>query len=111
MLEDSEKNRPDVGIVSCGTWLNSVPQFLDLFTDAWKLSGTASRNVGYKLGHWGQFTDRRGDFHARNGARFRELGEFPCPSLGCSDRIDATLDHLRSNFPESVEHNRTVHNR
>jgi hypothetical protein len=111
LLEDSQKNRPDIEIVACGSWLNSLPTFLDLFTDAWKTSGTAGRNVGYKLGHWGQFMDRHGDFHARNGAKFRALNEFPYTSLSCRDRIDSTLEHLRLSFPEAVEHNQSVHNR
>ena len=49
LLEDSQKNRPDVEVVACGSWLNSVPTFLDLFTDTWKTSGQAGRNVGYNL--------------------------------------------------------------
>lgn len=111
LLEDIEKDHPEVDTVSCGSWLNSVPQFQALFPAAWMRNAKAGRNVRYTLGHWGQFTDRRGDFHARNGARFRETGEFPYPSLGCSDRLDAVLDHLRSTFPESVSHNARVHGR
>ena len=111
LLEDSQKNRPDIKVVACGSWLNSVPTFLDLFTEAWKASGRASNNVRYTMGHWGQFTDRRGDFHARNGNKFREIGTFPYASLGCRDRIDPVLNHLRSRFPEALEHNKSVHNR
>ncbi len=111
LLEDAEQSGKGTDRVSCGSWLNSVPTFLDLFTDDWKSSGRASRNVRYTLGHWGQFTDRRGNFHARNGARFREQNDFPYPSLTCEDRIDAVLDHLHSSFPEALIHNRTYHNR
>jgi hypothetical protein len=111
MLEDSQRDRPEVVLVACGSWLNSVPTFLDLFTAGWKASGKAGRNVRYTLGHWGQFTDRRGDFHARNGDAFRRTGDFPYPSLSCNDRIDSVLDHLRSAFPEALEHNRATHNR
>jgi hypothetical protein len=111
MLEDSQLNRPDVVNVNCGSWLNSVPTFLALFTDSWKSNGRAGRNVRYTMGHWGQFTDRRGDFHARNGSAFRAQGDFPYPYLSCNDKIEPILDHLRTTFPESLAHNKTVRNR
>ena len=111
LLEDSQKNRPDIASVACGSWLNSLPTFLDLFTEDWQTSGKASRNVRYTLGHWGQFTDRKGDFHTHNGAEFRRTGGFPYPSLSCNDRIDHILDHLCSAFPEAVDHNKVVHSR
>lgn len=111
LLEDSQARQPDVTHVSCGSWLNSVPTFLDMFTDEWKQSAKGGRNVRFTMGHWGQFTDRTGDFHARNGAAFRKTGEFPYPSRSCTDRIDAALDHLRASFPESLEHNRKHHQR
>jgi hypothetical protein len=111
LLEDTQQSNPEVDTVSCGSWLNSVPTFLELFTEQWKRDGKAGRNVRYTLGHWGQFTDRRGDFHARNGARFRDTGGFPYPALGCNDLIEAVLAHLRITFPKSVEHNHSTHGR
>jgi hypothetical protein len=111
LLEDSQQNRPDIKVVACGSWLNSVPTFLDLFTEEWKASGRASNKVRYTMGHWGQFTDRRGDFHARNGTKFRETGDFPYAALSCQDQIDPVLNHLRSSFPEALDHNKSVHSR
>ena len=98
LLRDSQERRPEVAIVACGSWLNSVPTFQELFTEAWRDSAEATTNVWYNLGHWGQFMDRRGDFHARNGQKFRELGTFPYPSLRCQDEIQAVLDHLTMRF-------------
>ena len=109
LLEDTQNSNPEVDTVSCGSWLNSVPTFQELFPAQWMANAKSGRNVRYTLGHWGQFTTRQGDFHARNGARFRGTGEFPYPSLGCHDRLDAILDHLRTAFPEAVDHNQTVH--
>ena len=109
LLEDAQQNNPHIDTVVCGSWLNSVPRFGELFTDAWKQSAEQRPEVRYTLGHWGQFTDRRGDFHGPNGARFRAHGEFPYPALRCSDRIDPTLEHLRERFPQAVQHNRSVH--
>ncbi len=108
MLEDSKRNRPDIDTVACGSWLNSVPSFADLFPQAWADSAEGHREVRYTMGHWGQFTDRRGDFHDRNGQQFRETGEFPYESTVCQDHIDAILDHLYTNFPDAIAHNESV---
>ena len=102
LLKDSQARRPDISIVACGSWLNSTPAFQALFPQAWRDSAQPSPTVRYTLGHWGQFMDRRGDFHARNGQRFRELGAFPYPALRCRDQIQAVLDHLAGHFPQAV---------
>jgi len=108
MIEDSVRNRPDIDVVACGSWLNSVPSFADLFPQAWRDSARGSREVRYTMGHWGQFTDRRGDFHVKNGQQFRETGEFPYESTRCRDQTDSVLDHLYAHFPGAVEHNASV---
>ena len=108
MLEDTKRIRPDIDAVACGSWLNSVPTFADLFPQAWSDSGVESGEVRYTMGHWGQFADRRGDFHTRNGQRFRKTGEFPYEATRCQAPIDAVLDHLYANFPDAVTHNNTI---
>ncbi|MBI1925424.1 hypothetical protein HYR99_14380 [Candidatus Poribacteria bacterium] len=100
LLCDVRAERPEIEIVRCGSWLNSVPPFQALFPASWKQSAHLSPEVRYTMGHWGQFTDRRGDFHARNGARFRETGAFPFPNLRCECRIEEALAHLTGNFPQ-----------
>lgn len=108
MLEDSKRKRPEVDTVACGSWLNSVPAFADLFPKAWNDSAVGSGEVRHTMGHWGQFTDRRGDFHTLNGQQFRETGEFPYKAIRCHAPIDAVLDHLHENFPGAVAHNASV---
>ena len=106
MLQDSQARRPDVELVRCGSWLNSVPPFQKLFPERWKQSAEPRPEVRYTMGHWGQFTDRLGDFHARNGALFRETGEFPFANLRCECPIEEVLAYLRDNCPAAVEHNK-----
>jgi hypothetical protein len=102
LLKDSQARRPEITVVACGSWLNSAPAFGALFTQAWHDSAEPSPNVRYTMGHWGQFMDRRGDFHAGNGQRFRTLGRFPHPCLRCQDKIQLVLDHLTLHFPQAV---------
>lgn len=102
LLKDSQARRSEIKVVSCGSWLNSLPTFQQLFTKAWYASARASTKVRYTHGHWGQFKDRRGDFHAFNGQKFRRLGTFPYACWSCQDKIQAVLDHLYTMFPEAV---------
>ena len=106
LLQDSQIRRPDVELVRCGSWLNSAPPFQKLFPERWKQSAESRPEVRYTMGHWGQFTDRLGDFHARNGAFFRETGEFPFANLQCACPINEVLAYLKDNFPAAVQHNR-----
>ena len=105
LLQDSQVRRPDIELVRCGSWLNSVLPFQRLFPERWKQSAEPRPEVRYTMGHWGQFTDRLGDFHARNGALFRETGEFPFANLQCECPIDEVLAYLKGNFPAAVQHN------
>ena len=102
LLRDSQAQRPEITVVSCGSWLNSLPAFQELFTQAWRDSAEVITNVRHNLGYWGQFKDRRGDFHTHNGQKFRELGTFPYPPLHCRDQIQAVLDHLTAHFPAAI---------
>ena len=106
LLQDSQVRCPDVEIVRCGSWLNSALPFQKLFPERWKQSAEPRPEVRYTMGHWGQFTDRLGDFHARNGALFRETGEFPFANLRCECPIEEVLAYLKGNFPAVVEYNR-----
>ena len=106
LLQDSQVRRPDVKVVRCGSWLNSVPPFQQLFPARWKQNAEPRPEVRYTMGHWGQFTDRLGDFHARNGALLREMGEFPFANLRCECPIDEVLAHLTEKCPDGVEYNR-----
>ena len=105
LLQDSQVRRPDIKLVRCGSWLNSVAPFQKLFPERWKQRAESRPEVRYTMGHWGQFTDRLGDFHARNGALFRETGEFPFANLQCECPIDEVLAYLKRNFPAAVQYN------
>ena len=105
LLYDSRIQQPDIGVVRCGSWLNSLAAFLELFPPDWERSATKSGEAHYTLGHWGQFMDRRGDFHARNGELFRQSGAFPFACVSCESSLEDVLLHLEENFPAAVEYN------
>jgi hypothetical protein len=106
MLVDSQARRPVVTMVRCSSWMNSTPRFRSLFPTRWAESEVVNPRIGYTMGHWGQFMDRRGDFHVGNGERFRATGTLPFPCSACECEISESLSHLNSQFPEAVEYNR-----
>jgi hypothetical protein len=105
LLHDSRAQRADIEVVRCGSWLNSLGAFLELFPEGWRRSATKSGEAYYTLGHWGQFMDRCGDFNAHNGALFRQRGAFPFACVSCESPLVDVLEHLKENFPAAVEYN------
>ncbi|HCU38544.1 MAG TPA: hypothetical protein DGT21_24935 [Armatimonadetes bacterium] len=88
----------ELAVVYCGTWLNSVPRFTDLFPAAWLASAEASPPAGHG-GWWGQFTDRTGALHRDNARYLRQTGSFRYPFLRCTCAIDDLARHLLSDGP------------
>jgi hypothetical protein len=108
LLRDSQVRRPDVNVVRCGSWMNSAPRFQMLFPNTWKQSAEKRKEIRYTMGTWGQFMDRRGDFHKKNGAILRQTGEMPFASSLCWCTTEEALDHLQETFPEAVAYNKRL---
>lgn len=108
LLRDSRASRPDVKMVRCGSWMNSAPRFQMLFPETWIQSAEKRTEIRYTMGTWGQFMDRRGDFHKKNGAILRQTGEMPFASSLCRCTIEEALDHLQEAFPEAVAYNENL---
>lgn len=61
-----------------GTWLNSLPRWLELFPPAWQASLTPiNTNICWHYGFWGQFVSAKGTLNAKYAQRLRETGVFP----------------------------------
>ena len=105
LLRDSQVRRPEVKVVRCGSWMNSAPRFRNLFPEVWAQSAEMKTEIRYTMGTWGQFMDRRGDFHDKNGMSFRLTGQLPFHSSLCSCEIDRVLDHLNNSVPDAVKYN------
>ncbi len=95
VVSRAELERPDVNMVQCATWLNSLPPFARLFPSAW-IENARPGFPGNHTGWWGQFMDRRGGFHFVNAQRFRKTGEFPYRHVLCRCTTSDLLRHLSS---------------
>ena len=82
LLDDLERDRPDIQIVQCGSWINNFPPFRSLFPPEWTANARVS-GPSYTYGTWGQFMSHTGDFHYPNAEKFRATGEFPYTPLVC----------------------------
>jgi len=102
LLRDTRKRRPEVVTVGCGSWMNSIKPFQEMFPPSWHKDPHKSPRSGFGMGHWGQFMDRTGRFHERNGQVLRDTGDFPFASLWCSAPMDEVIAHLEAHFPDAV---------
>ena len=96
LLIDVKKQNPDLKMVYCGSWMNSMAPFQTLFPKSWHDSASVSARSSWGMGHWGQFMDRTGRFHVRHGERLRATGEFPNPSLSCRAPLEEIVAHLEN---------------
>jgi len=90
--------RPAVEFIGTGSWLNDVPPFTSLFPPEWSASARPFPRLVPGKGWWGQFIDRRGGYHRRNGDHLRRTGRFPHPVLNCTCSLDALRWHLAERF-------------
>jgi hypothetical protein len=104
LLTDAKSAHPEITDVRCGSWLNSLPAFYVLFPSSWKQREVVRAEMTWSNGIWGQFMDRRGDFHEKNGELFRETGEVPYVNTLCWAPIEEVLAHLAINHPIAVEY-------
>lgn len=83
LLDDAERERPELELIQCGSWINNFLPFRSLFPPEWDANARVS-GPAYTYGWWGQFMTHTGDFHYANGQRFRATGEFPFTCIVCS---------------------------
>lgn len=100
LLDDLERDRPDIEIIQCGSWINNFPPFRSLFPPEWTANARVS-GPSYTYGTWGQFMSHTGDFHYRNAERFRQTGEFPYTSLVCTADRRSVRTHVEALLSDS----------
>jgi hypothetical protein len=94
LLDEAASRDPAPLRVICSSWLNSFPPFQTFFPPAWTSSASPPSPLAYHYGWWGQFIDRTGGFHRRNGAHLRQTGQFPYPCVRCTCSVSELRAHL-----------------
>jgi hypothetical protein len=98
LLDEATARDPAPLRVRCGSWLNSFPPFHAFFPPTWAASASEPTPLAYHYGWWGQFIDRTGGFHRRNGAHLRQTGQFPYPCVNCACSVSELSAHLAQQF-------------
>jgi hypothetical protein len=99
VLADARLRRPGISTISCESWLNHHPGFLQFFPTVWRASARPTP-MGYYFNWWGQFVIRTGGFHFKNGNALRQTGAFPFPCIGCRCSLNYFEAHLQQEFPQ-----------
>jgi|GEM_PF-2376855 len=94
LIDDMQRDHPEVTHITTGTWLNDFPPFLACFPPEWAASAVLVTVDFPGAGLWGQFFDRRGRFHRENGEYLRRTGAFRYRPMRCHCRIDSLRAHL-----------------
>ena len=98
-LMDETAERYGSSRLSTGTWLNSLPKWLELFPQEWLDNmGEESTDVRWHYGFWGQFITARGTFNYKYGKILRETGRLPFYTRKSECSFTAMRKHLKNNF-------------
>jgi hypothetical protein len=94
LLDQACRQHPEARSVQCGSWLNRFPPFLTLFPPRWAKTFSEWEYSSGTAGHWGQYMDRRGAFHQRNGEALRRTGCHPYACGPCHCSMREAREHL-----------------
>ena len=77
LMNETEK-RYSSRILSTGTWLNSLPRWLEIFPEEWQENlSEPHEDVQWHYGYWGQFITARGTFNYKYAKILRLTGKLP----------------------------------
>lgn len=83
--------------IGTGSWMNSLPRWLDLFPEEWRANlGPPDEDIQWHYGFWGQFLTARRTFNHRLGEQFRRTGRIPFPMRYAWCSIAALRRHLET---------------
>ena len=89
--------------IGTGTWMNSLPKWLELFPKEWQENmGPPSDDIAWHYGFWGQFITARRGFNHKLGAQFRKSGKIPYVMRSSWCSISSLRKHLETKFFSQV---------
>lgn len=82
-----------------GTWLNSLPRWLELFPQEWQDNlSHENTDVQWHYGFWGQFITARGTFNYKYGEIMRQTGKMPFYPKNSSCSFVNMKKHLKEKY-------------
>ena len=102
-IEEAVKNYPDIKIVSCGSWLNRLPKFRQLWPESFKEDQEILNETGgFGPGAWGQYMTTDGGFNEKKANELRRTGKHPFALTEAKSPIDEVVIHLKNLIAETI---------
>jgi hypothetical protein len=95
-VEHAVELYPGINKVSCGSWLNGLTKFQQLWPESFASSQKVlNRNNGFGPGAWGQYMTTDGGFNFSKGNILRGTGLHPYPLTEAHSSLEDVLIHLK----------------
>lgn len=87
---------PNIRIVSCGSWLNQLPKFQQLWPDSFKQNQKILNETGgFGPGAWGQYMTTAGGFSEAKADILRTTGKHPFALTEAQSPVVEVIAHLK----------------
>lgn len=94
-VEEALSIHPEIKKVSCGSWLNDVSRFLQLWPASYRINKKIlNTSGGSGPGVWGQYMTVDGGFNDRKADILRSTGVHPHPLSESYCNVDELIHHL-----------------
>jgi hypothetical protein len=95
-VEHAIELHPGINKVSCGSWLNGVLKFQQLWPESFTLNQRVlNKNNGFGPGAWGQYMTPNGGFNVSKANILRQTGLHPYPLTEAGSSLEEVLMHLK----------------
>jgi hypothetical protein len=101
-IENAVKNYPDLKIVSCGSWLNQLPKFQQLWPESFKENQKIINETGgFGPGAWGQYMTTFGGFNEKKANVLRKTSKHPFTLTEAKSPLKEVQIHLKKLIAEN----------
>lgn len=95
---------PTIQTVSCGSWLNGLPKFQELWPESFQHNQKILNETGgFGPGAWGQYMTTDGGFNEKKADDLRRTGRHPFALTEAQSPLDEVIAHLKRRIAETGE--------
>ena len=96
-VEEAVRVYSNIKVVSCGSWLNQLPKFQQLWPESFKEEQKILNETGgFGPGAWGQYMTTEGGFNERKANELRTNGKHPFTLTEAKSPLEEVISHLRN---------------
>jgi hypothetical protein len=102
-IEQAVAAHPDITIVSCGSWLNNLPNFQQLWPESFKYNQKIINETGgFGPGAWGQYMTSDGGYNEKKAAVLKSTGKHPFALTEARCVPEELTAHLKKIIPATL---------